>query len=486
MSSIKRVLLIGIDSLIFNRTNMGGYQLDVCPTLKKLSDEGINCVNNYSHSGPTQFSMPSVFTSTYPLDYNGYDRGIIDRPNSLAEVLSQEGFKTFGYLPDPWISELGGYNRGFDNTVDCYDLDLVWSNASIYIDYFNERLANGYISRKEWESLFLDHVTKLLDQTKVYCQKSIHESGHFNNDEKYKDIYKYDYTNILESIPDNINNFKDALNALDSFSDLYSFPRKIKPIFHKNFTSADWMVDGILERLDNEKCSKTMSFVFLQDLHELNTCHKYGSYLKVYANKLLSSIPGSGRYRRIFKYFSKGYRSSTKSILYDASLKYIDNSLDRLIQGLKNKAMLDETLIVIFSDHGDSMENGSDIVASFNEDYLKVPMIFWTSDMESRNISAVTSLIDLAPTILDLLDIEKPDTYKGISVFDKRIISRKYILHENVGRGPCDILNKTMHIGLRDSNSVLWTPESDGISTSSLKIIADRARDVKKGCSKFL
>jgi len=227
MSSIKRVLLIGIDSLIFNRTNMGGYQLDVCPTLKKLSDEGINCENNYSHSGPTQFSMPSVFTSTYPLDYNGYDRGIIDRPNSLAEVLSQEGFKTFGYLPDPWISELGGYNRGFDNTVDCYDLDLVWSNASIYIDYFNERLANGYISRKEWESLFLDHVTKLLDKTKVYCQKSIHESGHFNNDEKYKDIYKYDYTNILESTPDNINNFKDALNALDSFSDLYSFPKKI-------------------------------------------------------------------------------------------------------------------------------------------------------------------------------------------------------------------------------------------------------------------
>jgi len=291
---------------------------------------------------------------------------------------------------------------------------------------------------------------------------------------------------IVDLIPSKIEVAQDAEGVLDDLINLYSLPKKIKRLMHKNFASADWMLDSILERLDDSQSKKTMSFAFLEDPHELNTCRSYGSYVRMHANKLLSSIPSSDRYRRIYKYFSKSYRALSTSILYDASLKYVDNSLDRFIQGLKAKSMLDETLIVIFSDHGTELNNGSDIVASFNEDYLKVPMIFWTSDMESRNISAVTSLIDLAPTILDLLDIEKPDTYKGISVFDKRIISRKYILHENAGRGPCDIANKALYIGLRDQNSILWTSESDGISTSSLKIIADRARDVKKGCSKFL
>jgi len=480
VSKLKRVFLIGIDSLVFNRTSMGGYRLNVCPTLKKLAAEGVNCVNNYSHSGPTQFSLPSVFTSTLPLDYNGYDKGIIDRPNSLIEVLNREGFRTFGALPNVWTSEFGGYDRGFESTTDGYDLDTVWASASIYINYFDERLSDGYITDKEREALVLDHVNKLLIQTRVYCKKAIDESGKFNNNHKFKDIYKYDYANILDLIPNNIETAQDAEGILDDLINLYSLPKKIKTLFHKNFASAEWMLDSVLERLDDSQSTKTMSFAFLEDPHELNTCRSYGSYVCMHANKLLSSIPSSDRYRRIYKYFSKSYRTSSNSILYDASLKYVDNSLDRFIQGLKARSMLDESLIIIFSDHGTSFSNALGIHASFEEDYLKVPMIFWTSDIASRNINTLTSLIDLAPTVLDLLNIKKPETYKGISVIDKSIISREYILHENAGRGPCDILNKTLNVGLRDRSSVLWTADSDGIKDSFKQIITDRVADVKK------
>ena len=485
MSSIKRVFLIGIDSVVYNRTIMGGYPLAVCPTLKKLADEGINCANNYSHSGPTQFSLPSVFTSTYPLDYNGYDKGITDRPNSLVEVLNREGFRTFGVLPNVWTSEFGGYERGFESTTDGYDLDSVWASASIYINYFDERLSDGYITVKERENLVLTHVNKLLTQTRVYCKKAIDESGKFNNDQKFKDIYRYDYTNILDLIPNDIETAQDAEGILDGLINLYSFPQQMKTLLHKNFASADWMLDSVLERLDDSPSPKTMSFAFLEDPHELNTCRGYGLYVCMHANKLLSSIPSSDRYRRIYKYFNKSYRASSISILYDASLKYVDNSLDRFIQGLKARSMLDESLIVIFSDHGTSFSNSQGIHASFEEDYLKVPMIFWASDMESKNIDTLTSLIDLAPTVLDFLNIKKPGSYKGISVIDKSITSREYILHENAGRGPCDILNKNLSVGLRDKNFALWTVDSDGIKDAHKKIITDRVADVKKSAEEF-
>lgn len=473
MSEIKRVFLIGVDSLIYKRTSMGGAKLNVCPTLKRLSDEGINCSNNYSHSGPTQFSLPSVFTSSLPLDYNGYDKGIIDRPNSLVEILRQEGFETFGTLSNTWTSELGGYDRGFDSTTDGYSIDTVWASASIYINYFNERLSNGDISLNERDRLVLNHVEKLLAHTRVYCEKVIHESGKFNNDEKFIDIYKYNFKNILQLIPERIATAAHAEEILANLIGLYGLPKRLQPLFHKNFASADWMFDSILARLDQSQAEKTMSFTFLEDPHELNTCRGHGSYLRANANSLLASIPSSERYRRIYKYFDSTYRDVSSSILYDASVKYVDDSLERFIEGLKIRSILDESLIIIFSDHGTSFNNSFN-PASFEEDYLNVPMIFWSSHMKPKNIHTLTSLMDLAPTTLELLNIEIPETYRGIPVIDSGISSRGYIIHENAGRGPCDIPNKKLYVGLRDQNSVLWMAENNEINHSFKKIIADR------------
>lgn len=474
VTETKRVFLIGIDSLIYNRTSMGGAKLNVCPTLKRLADEGINCSKNYTHSGPTQFSLPSVFTSTLPLDYSGYDNGIIDRPNSLVEVLNLEGFETFGTLSNTYISELGGYDRGFDSTTDGYCLDTVWDSASIYINYFNERLSKGDIKHSERDTLALNYVKRLLAHTKNYCEKAIRESGQYNNDQKFLDIYKYNFKDILKLIPDNIDTADHAEKILANLMGLYGPLKKLKSIFYKNFASADFMLDNILSKLDQSKAEKTMSFAFLEDPHELNTCRGYGSYLAANANSLLASIPSSERYRRVYKYFNSTYRDLSKSILYDASLKYVDNSLERFIKGLKARSLLDESLIIIFSDHGTSFDNSLGIHASFEEDYLNVPMIFWSSNIESKNINALTSLIDLAPTTLKLLNIDIPKTYKGIPVTEKDISSRKYIIHENAGRGPCDIPNKKLNICLRDQNSVLWRAENNEINKSYKQIIADR------------
>ena len=82
--------------------------------------------------------------------------------------------------------------------------------------------------------------------------------------------------------------------------------------------------------------------------------------------------------------------------------------------------------------------------------------------------------MDLAPTTLELLNIEIPETYRGIPVIDSGISSRGYIIHENAGRGPCDIPNKKLYVGLRDQNSVLWMAENNEINHSFKKIIADR------------
>ena len=39
--------------------------------------------------------MPPLFTQTFPLDFNGYNEVIKNRPVSFVEILKSDGFKTF-------------------------------------------------------------------------------------------------------------------------------------------------------------------------------------------------------------------------------------------------------------------------------------------------------------------------------------------------------------------------------------------------------
>ena len=42
----------------------------------------------------TKFAMPSVFSQSYPLDYEGYNWGMLYRPRSFVEELQEAGYDT--------------------------------------------------------------------------------------------------------------------------------------------------------------------------------------------------------------------------------------------------------------------------------------------------------------------------------------------------------------------------------------------------------
>ena len=51
---------------------------------------------------------------------------------------------------------------------------------------------------------------------------------------------------------------------------------------------------------------------------------------------------------------------------------------------------------------------------------LHVPLIIYGGGLKPRTIDIKASLIDLAPTILDLLGFKKPRSFKGESLLRKR------------------------------------------------------------------
>ena len=142
------------------------------------------------------------------------------------------------------------------------------------------------------------------------------------------------------------------------------------------------------------------------------------------------------------------------SLLYDASLGYIDSEIKRILDFLKKNEMFNNTLIVIFSDHGTQVgeESRKDLTCSFYDEYVRVPLIFYSPKLLPKSIKANVGLIDMAPTVLDLLGLAPSPHFKGMPVYANVVTERPYIMLENAGRGPCDISRKALNVSFRSSD----------------------------------
>lgn len=104
----------------------------------------------------------------------------------------------------------------------------------------------------------------------------------------------------------------------------------------------------------------------------------------------------------------------------------LDLALEIMVNDLEEKDLLDDTLIVLFSDHKNysSMEttkkySGVEVSEEhYNYDLDKVPFAIYNPSIEKREISYMTSQYDILPTITDLLGVKIIKAYYyGQSVF---------------------------------------------------------------------
>jgi arylsulfatase A-like enzyme len=57
--------------------------------------------------------------------------------------------------------------------------------------------------------------------------------------------------------------------------------------------------------------------------------------------------------------------------------------------------------------------------------------------------------MDLAPTLLDMLNIKSPQSFQGRSIYKKNYKKNEFVIFENTGNGNCDIKNKKIIIAVR-------------------------------------
>ncbi len=95
--------------------------------------------------------------------------------------------------------------------------------------------------------------------------------------------------------------------------------------------------------------------------------------------------------------------------LYDEEILYLDHQLFLLFEALRQRGLLQETLVVLASDHGESFLDHGHLqhCRSVYEDQIRTPLVVWVPDgRPGRRFTAPVQNLDLAPTLLDYLGVE--------------------------------------------------------------------------------
>lgn len=100
--------------------------------------------------------------------------------------------------------------------------------------------------------------------------------------------------------------------------------------------------------------------------------------------------------------------------LYDSEIAYVDAQVERLIETLQTE--WDNDLVIAFTaDHGEEFldHDGFSHSATFHDEVIHVPLFVGTGREEPGEKDNLVGLMDLAPTLADKANVDRPETYRG-------------------------------------------------------------------------
>lgn len=138
----------------------------------------------------------------------------------------------------------------------------------------------------------------------------------------------------------------------------------------------------------------------------------------------------TGRYGYLKQYIKELHRTPQRiaprdlahvRALYDGEIRYTDECVGQLLEAVDRTFGLDQTLVVLTSDHGEELDDHGSMEGhqwTLYEEVVRVPLILRPPGglSRARVIQEPVALIDVAPTILEAAGIVAPPTFQGASL----------------------------------------------------------------------
>ncbi len=133
---------------------------------------------------------------------------------------------------------------------------------------------------------------------------------------------------------------------------------------------------------------------------------------------------------------------------YDREIRFFDDQLQRLLDDLARRGLRDHTLIVLTSDHGESLDEDLYLLEHGAAPYqptagVPLVVVFPGRVPEARVVDTPVGLIDLLPTLLELLGLPDPPAAQGQSLVSTWTTSApkpgKYVFMESGSYEPSQL-----------------------------------------------
>jgi arylsulfatase A-like enzyme len=377
MAAPRSLVLITIDCLRADHVGFLGYDRPTTPFLDALAPESMVVENGIVAGTPTYYSFPAIMASRYPLALGRDVIGLARGESTLASVLNESGYATGAFLAaNPYLSRRFGYDAGFEVFRDF--LDVGGDPAPTVANDIQSDAVPGRWNRR--------------------LRAASHKLGPAGA--LYDEIY-FQYCQRLAS------------SAAKSFDSLRSFP------------SADGIVAPACAWIRESQGRPFFLWLHFMDPH--SPYYPRAEALELIGNSSLS--PARARY--LNSYWNRGEIGTSRFMrhrrevvsLYDAGIRWVDSQVAVLVDVLRAAGRWEDCAFVVTADHGEEfLDHGGRYHPpnQLAEELIRVPLLLRVPGAaKAVRTQGPVSLLHLAPTLLDALNISPPASFRGRSYWKK-------------------------------------------------------------------
>ncbi len=130
------------------------------------------------------------------------------------------------------------------------------------------------------------------------------------------------------------------------------------------------------------------------------------------------------------------YARQYRELMYDGEIAFVDSWLGQLLNEVEKRGLLDDTVVIITADHGEGLGDHEEFTHSmllYNET-TRVPLLVYYPGVEPGTVAAPVSLVDIAPTVFELLGVEVDHGMDGHSLLRPRPDGEPIYMESLAGR----------------------------------------------------
>ncbi|MGD8403652.1 MAG: sulfatase-like hydrolase/transferase [Anaerolineales bacterium] len=354
----QNILIIVFDAFSAYHISLYGYQRETTPNISRLAERAIVYHNHYAGGNYTTPGTASLLTGTLPWTHRAFQQGgPVDESFVHKNIFSAfQNHYRVAYSHNLWVyTFLNQFKRALDQYIpleeyllgrDNFIPNLFRYDADIATVAWNRIIQNyddGYAY-----SLFLSDLYKE------------EEFGSSAKSAQYKELY----------------------------------PRGVPKTQHFPFL-LEQAIDSIGELLSNLR-QPFLGYFHFWPPHDPYNTHR--DFFHRFQNDGYKPVP------KPLDIFHEGeFSADIKSVEYDEFILYLDQEFGNFYDHLAAEGLVDNTWIILTSDHGELFERGviGHSTPLLYEPVIRIPLMIFEPGRNTRlDIHTPTSAIDILPTLL--------------------------------------------------------------------------------------